>query len=60
MFTEGEDMYVQGQWPRHAVKTPSYALWFPLCDNAAAPAGSTVWHPDCRDGSRAEDGFVVR
>ncbi|XP_077959877.1 actin-binding LIM protein 1 isoform X8 [Gasterosteus aculeatus] len=31
MFTEGEDMYVQG---------------------------STVWHPDCRDGSRAEDGFV--
>nr|XP_040033456.1 actin-binding LIM protein 1-like isoform X3 [Gasterosteus aculeatus aculeatus] len=32
MFTEGEDMYVQG---------------------------STVWHPDCRDGSRAEDGFVV-
>ncbi|KAM8837778.1 actin-binding LIM protein 1-like isoform 4-T4 [Spinachia spinachia] len=31
MFTEGEDMYVQG---------------------------STVWHPDCRDGGRAEDGFV--
>ncbi|XP_037611946.1 actin-binding LIM protein 1-like isoform X1 [Sebastes umbrosus] len=32
MFTEGEDMYLQG---------------------------STVWHPDCRDNSRAEDSYMV-
>ncbi|XP_049419152.1 actin-binding LIM protein 1-like isoform X4 [Epinephelus fuscoguttatus] len=31
MFTEGEEMYLQG---------------------------STVWHPDCRDSNRTEDGYM--